>query len=112
MRIEQLECVAAVTRLGSMRRASEALHMSQPAADHRGPGRPPRRPALPHPPPARPGRPPPRPAQGPRSAAPEVTIEETVKPARAPRGMPWWAARIPTDLYQSHEKAVGRHDAP
>ncbi|TYK43501.1 LysR family transcriptional regulator [Actinomadura decatromicini] len=31
MRIEQLECVAAVTRLGSMRRASEALHMSQPA---------------------------------------------------------------------------------
>ncbi|GGT88565.1 LysR family transcriptional regulator [Actinomadura citrea] len=31
MRIEQLECVAAVTRLGSMRRASEALHLSQPA---------------------------------------------------------------------------------
>lgn len=31
MRIEQLECVAAVIRLGSMRRASEALHMSQPA---------------------------------------------------------------------------------
>ncbi len=31
MRIEQLECVAAVTRLGSMRAASEALHMSQPA---------------------------------------------------------------------------------
>lgn len=31
MRIEQLEYVAAVTRLGSMRRASEALHISQPA---------------------------------------------------------------------------------
>ncbi|HEX2317277.1 MAG TPA: LysR family transcriptional regulator [Thermomonospora sp.] len=31
MRIEQLECLAAVTRLGSMRRASEALHLSQPA---------------------------------------------------------------------------------
>jgi DNA-binding transcriptional LysR family regulator len=31
MRIEQLECVAAVIRLGSMRRASEALHLSQPA---------------------------------------------------------------------------------
>ncbi|MFC0042330.1 LysR family transcriptional regulator [Actinomadura rayongensis] len=31
MRIEQLECVAAITRLGSMRRASESLHLSQPA---------------------------------------------------------------------------------
>ncbi|XVQ07378.1 LysR family transcriptional regulator [Spirillospora sp. CA-255316] len=31
MRIEQLEYVAAITRLGSMRRASEELHISQPA---------------------------------------------------------------------------------
>ena len=31
MRIEQLEYVAAVTRLGSMRRASEELHITQPA---------------------------------------------------------------------------------
>lgn len=31
MRIEQLECLAAVVRLGSMRAASEALHLSQPA---------------------------------------------------------------------------------
>lgn len=31
MRIEQLEYVAAVARLGSFRRASEALHVSQPA---------------------------------------------------------------------------------
>ncbi|MDX3854125.1 LysR family transcriptional regulator [Streptomyces sp. AK02-01A] len=31
MRIEQLEYIAAVTRLGSLRRAAEALHVSQPA---------------------------------------------------------------------------------
>ncbi|WP_066956848.1 LysR family transcriptional regulator [Streptomyces lushanensis] len=31
MRIEQLEYVAAVTRLGSLRRAAESLHVSQPA---------------------------------------------------------------------------------
>lgn len=31
MRIEQLECIAAVTRLGSLRRAAESLHLSQPA---------------------------------------------------------------------------------
>ncbi|MYZ33960.1 LysR family transcriptional regulator [Streptomyces sp. MnatMP-M17] len=31
MRIEQLEYVAAVTRLGSLRRAAESLHLSQPA---------------------------------------------------------------------------------
>lgn len=31
MRIEQLEYVAAVTRYGSLRRASERLHVSQPA---------------------------------------------------------------------------------
>ena len=31
MRIEQLEALAAVTRLGSIRRASEELHLSQPA---------------------------------------------------------------------------------
>lgn len=31
MRIEQLEYMAAVTRLGSLRRAGEALHISQPA---------------------------------------------------------------------------------
>ncbi|MCL9761285.1 LysR family transcriptional regulator [Frankia sp. AiPa1] len=31
MRIEQLECLAAIVRLGSMRAASESLHMSQPA---------------------------------------------------------------------------------
>jgi DNA-binding transcriptional LysR family regulator len=31
MRVEQLEYVAAVTRLGLMRRASEALRVSQPA---------------------------------------------------------------------------------
>ncbi|RCG27821.1 LysR family transcriptional regulator [Sphaerisporangium album] len=31
MRIEQLEYIAAVTRLGSLRRAAEALHLSQPA---------------------------------------------------------------------------------
>src|SRR5580698_3762734 len=31
MRIEQLEYVAAVTRLGSLRRAAEELHISQPA---------------------------------------------------------------------------------
>jgi DNA-binding transcriptional LysR family regulator len=31
VRIEQLEGLAAITRLGSMRRASEALHISQPA---------------------------------------------------------------------------------
>ncbi|MGP3999516.1 LysR family transcriptional regulator [Streptomyces sp. 8N706] len=31
MRIEQLEYIAAVTRLGSLRRAAESLHVSQPA---------------------------------------------------------------------------------
>jgi DNA-binding transcriptional LysR family regulator len=31
MRIEQLECLAAVTRTGSFRRAAEELHISQPA---------------------------------------------------------------------------------
>lgn len=31
MRIEQLEYIEAVTRLGSLRRAAEALHLSQPA---------------------------------------------------------------------------------
>src|SRR5690606_41693519 len=31
MRIEQLEYLTAITRLGSMRRACEALHVSQPA---------------------------------------------------------------------------------
>ncbi|MFE4826238.1 LysR family transcriptional regulator [Streptomyces sp. NPDC056672] len=31
MRIEQLEYIAAVTRLGSLRRAAESLHLSQPA---------------------------------------------------------------------------------
>ncbi|MEU1196515.1 LysR family transcriptional regulator [Streptomyces sp. NPDC005813] len=31
MRIEQLEYIAAVTRLGSLRRAAEELHLSQPA---------------------------------------------------------------------------------
>ncbi|MGI5400814.1 LysR family transcriptional regulator [Streptomyces sp. CA-135486] len=31
MRTEQLEYIAAVTRLGSLRRAAEALHLSQPA---------------------------------------------------------------------------------
>jgi DNA-binding transcriptional LysR family regulator len=31
VRIEQLEYIAAVTRLGSLRRAAEALHLSQPA---------------------------------------------------------------------------------
>ncbi|MGW9432275.1 LysR family transcriptional regulator, partial [Streptomyces decoyicus] len=31
MRIEQLEYIATVTRLGSLRRAAEALHLSQPA---------------------------------------------------------------------------------
>lgn len=31
MRIEQLEYIAAVTRLGSLRRAAEQLHLSQPA---------------------------------------------------------------------------------
>ncbi|NGO06638.1 LysR family transcriptional regulator [Streptomyces sp. HC44] len=31
MRIEQLECIAAVTRFGSLRRAAEELHLSQPA---------------------------------------------------------------------------------
>ncbi|MFE5856988.1 LysR family transcriptional regulator [Streptomyces sp. NPDC056500] len=31
MRIEQLEYIAAVTRFGSLRRAAEALHVSQPA---------------------------------------------------------------------------------
>ncbi|MBC3986343.1 LysR family transcriptional regulator [Streptomyces sp. AC536] len=31
MRVEQLEYLAAVTRLGSLRRASEELHLSQPA---------------------------------------------------------------------------------
>ncbi|MET9648571.1 LysR family transcriptional regulator [Streptomyces syringium] len=31
MRVEQLEYLAAVTRLGSLRRAAEELHMSQPA---------------------------------------------------------------------------------
>ena len=31
MRIEQLEYVVAVTRYGSLRKASEQLHISQPA---------------------------------------------------------------------------------
>ncbi len=31
VRIEQLEYIAAVTRLGSLRRAAEELHLSQPA---------------------------------------------------------------------------------
>ncbi|MQY31210.1 helix-turn-helix domain-containing protein [Nocardia aurantia] len=31
MRIEQLEYVQAVTRLGSLRRVAEELHLSQPA---------------------------------------------------------------------------------
>ncbi len=31
MRIEQLEYVAAVARLGSFRRAAEEIHVSQPA---------------------------------------------------------------------------------
>ena len=31
MRIEQLEYIAAVTKYGSLRRASEQLHVSQPA---------------------------------------------------------------------------------
>lgn len=31
MRTEQLEYIAAVTRLGSLRRAAEELHLSQPA---------------------------------------------------------------------------------
>src|ERR1700691_6483215 len=31
MRIEQLECLAEVARLGSFRRAAEELHISQPA---------------------------------------------------------------------------------
>ncbi|MBO0840325.1 MAG: LysR family transcriptional regulator, partial [Sciscionella sp.] len=31
MRIEQLEYIHAVTRLGSFRRAAEQLHLSQPA---------------------------------------------------------------------------------
>ncbi|MBO0843632.1 MAG: LysR family transcriptional regulator, partial [Nocardioides sp.] len=31
MRIEQLEYIAAVNQLGSLRRASEHLHISQPA---------------------------------------------------------------------------------
>ena len=31
VRVEQLEYIRVVTRLGSLRRAAEALHLSQPA---------------------------------------------------------------------------------